>query len=170
MAPKQRNYLAAGDASYLTSGPSVVLAPGSVAPPPPPPRVVIDVDLRRPQAQLFIEMMKDETPSYQEYKRKAEADLEASKSTKPSRFNKIPATPAPKQPPPVRICPLLASAQERFERHQMSEQDSLFEQIAETVTKQDYEAILATVPADPWIRTNDSSSSSSSSSSTGTRC
>ena len=167
MAPKQRNYLAAGDASYLTSGPSVALAPGSVAPPPPPPRVVIDVDLREPQAELFIEMMKDETPSYQEYKRKAEADLEASKSTKPSRFNKIPATPAPKQPPPVRICPLLASAQERFERHQMSEQDSFFEQISETVTEQEQQQpILATVPADPWLRTNDSSSSSS----TGTRC
>ena len=167
MAPKQRNYLAAGDAGYLTSGPSVVLAPGSVAPPPPPPRVVIDVDLREPQAELFIEMMKDETPSYQEYKRKAEADLEASKSTKPSRFNKIPATPAPKQPPPVRICPLLASAQERFERHQMSEQDSFFEQISETVTEQEQQQpILATVPADPWLRTNDSSSSSS----TGTRC
>ena len=146
MAPKQRNYLAAGDAGYLTSGPSVVLAPGSVAPPPPPPRVVIDVDLREPQAELFIEMMKDETPSYQEYKRKAEADLEASKSTKPSRFNKIPATPAPKQPPPVRICPL---DQQRFERQQMSEEDDSTANIDDLMGEQQ----------------NDSSSSS-----TGTKC
>ena len=163
MAPKQRNYLAAGDASYLTSGPSVVLAPGSVAPPPPPRRVVIDVDLREPQADLFIEMMKDETPSYQEYKRKeTEADLEDDKKGS-FCFNKIPAIPAPKQPPPVRICPLLVAAQERFERHQMSEQDSMFEQISETVTEQDsmFEVISETV-TDPWFRTNNNSSSSSS--------
>ena len=174
MAPKQRGHYVVAD-GFSAPGPLVIVAEGSVAPPSTPPqRVVFEARLDDPQAALLIEMMKDNTPSYQEYKRKkAEEESDPNQPEKvSSRFNKIISSspgssgyvPAPTRPPPVRVCPL---EQQRFERQQLSEEDDSKGNIEDLMGEQQ-QPILAAVPADPWIRTNDSSSSSSSS--TGTRC
>ena len=172
MAPKQRGQFHV-DASYLTAGPAVVLAAGSVAPPPAPPQRVI-FEARTPaQANLFFEMMKDNMPSYQEYKRKKAKEESDQKGPEKgsSRFNKIISSssgssgyvPAPKRAPPVRVDPL--EQQQRFERQQMSEEDDSKGNIEDL-----YGSIESEAVTDPWFRTNNNNSSSRSSSNTGDRC
>ena len=157
MAPKKRGQYV--DASYLTAGPAVVVAAGSVAPPPAPPQRVI-FEARTPaQSELFFETMKDNTPSYQEYKRKKaeESDQEEPKKGS-SRSNKITSrssgssgssgyVPAPKQPPPVRSDPNVLEQQQEDSKGN-------HEQL--------YGSVESEAIADPWFRTNNISSSNSS--------
>ena len=165
MAPKKRGQYQCVDASYLIAGPVVVVAVGSVAPPPAPPQRVI-FEARTPaQGDLFFEMMKDNTPSYQEYKRKKaeESDQEEPKKGS-SRANKITSrssgssgyVPAPKQPPPGRDDPNVLEQQQRLERQQMSEQDD-----SKGNHEQLYGSVESEAMTDPWFRTNNNSSRSS---------